>query len=275
MKFESIDKIVKDILATSGDEEFKNYIPVARSIRRTAQQMNIFLLSAVKGIVVTIDENLTVPLSSDVDDILKAGTLLSNGRLRVMGRDDNFHSLIELKENGAPSACTCDPDLKEAVEKEIDDLAASISTEVGAVTCTACTFHNVLCDSLFGDSNGTLFGYRPEMFSNGRYKYDPIHNRIIFNGGADAKVGDKVVVEYKSNTASHEVALIPSVYYKCLRHKVLQEKAEVTRDLRMSAYHGQKFKDEYDIALRILSPSYTLEDYLGAFRGGYFNSPKA
>ncbi len=244
-KYDTLDSLTRDICAIGfNDPEARDYLMVSRAVHRAVEQLNFLISPPIKTQELTINDNYTVDLPSDAVDVLKVG-IITDGIIRIMGRNDHLYNL-EVIQDEADYGCSCN---------ETEETTTTTTTQQA---CMACTFHN--------SPNGELYGLRPKMFQNGQYRYDPIYNRLIMGSGYDIETGGKVVVEYISMTTADDLCLIDKRLFPCIRQRVvswLKQNSSPTE----SRIADQLFKREYSLAKRLLTDTYSIQDWAAAFRG--------
>lgn len=258
--FMTLDEMARDICSYLKDHTATRlYVPVMRVLKHALYQENIHLSPSIKSIPVVVGDNMTALLPNDVVLVTKVGVCCSNGKLKVLGRDD---TLCRPTEEDFFQCCTCDNESAE-------------TTTTGAACCPACTFHTPEFNSSFpwyGDAPAPryMYGYSPKMFAEmGYFRHDVENGVIIFSGGCEVQPGSVVMVEYKSALSVEAYQLTPRLWYFTMQHRVAQQLTsggEKNQEMKL-------FRMERDMVKRTIHP-FTFEDIIAALRGGYYPAPK-
>jgi hypothetical protein len=261
-QFVTFDEQVRLICSYLGDDEaVKLYTKVARFLGLTLEDFNLKIIPNITSTLLPINENLTVDLPSDFQEISKVGVCCEGNRtIMLLGRN---HDLCKsaFKDEPAIQCCTCD-------KSDDDDTSQDEDT-----CCPSCTFNNFrLHNSTYGSHylfnyGGYLYGYQPtNQFTTGTYDIDYQNNRLILGDGCSVKIGEDLVVEYTPVLTGDGLRLIPRKARTAIMYKVAHLIRNHPSDL-------QSFKREY-YELKRTYDSYTLKDWLAAIRGGYHSSIK-
>lgn len=244
-KFDTLDSLTRDICAIGfNDPEARDYVMVSRAVHRAVEQLNFLITPPIKSVELTINDNYTVDLPGDCVEPIKVGVIV-NGILRIMGRDDNLYNLAVIQ-NTPNFGCDC------------NTIVTTSSTVDTSESCHVCTFH--------GSHLGELYGLRPRMFSNGKFKFDSAFNRLIMGSGYDIEAGGSIVVEYISMTTADDLCLIDKRLFPCIRSRVVSWLKQNSNPSE-SAIADRHFKVEYRLAKKLMTDQYSLADWAAAFRG--------
>lgn len=244
MKFLTFDSVARQLCAQMGDPTGKKLLIVSRTLKSVLDQLDLHVFPHVKSGRFTVQSNLTIDLPSDVAKVLKVGTLLSDGTLRILGLEENLIAPIE------ESACEC-----AAVDNSADTSTVT--------TCPACTFHGCwFPNGQFGE----LYGYRTPQFINGKWRPDYGNNRVILSSGTDVEAGSTLIMEYKPDTdADNRMIQIPKDAYTMLMYRVFQLIDSYGNPGKAQTY-ARMFKIEYD-TFKQSNSHLSVEDIISAFRG--------
>ena len=243
MKFRSFHAVVSDICAIAFDDDTgKNRSRVSRSLINVMAEMNMHMLTPVKSAFVTITSNFTASLPSGASSVTKVGVMCGSN-LKLISRNENVY-------RPETPICSC-----------------STSASSGE-SCSACTFHNVMQGNVYGEA----YGYRPDPWANGEYRYDEFSNTLQFSSGSDIFEGQEVLVEYKCVDAPESLNLIPASLVNMLIFRVSQV-LNLTSKPGVSQLSGREFERSYQAAIRAWN-QYTPEDLISALMGENMSAPK-
>jgi len=244
MRFDSVDTIVRDIMAQMKTET--EYVRILRAVIRVLENLNWYNIPEFKSDEFVIKENLTLELPSDVALVTKVGKLIPNsqGRIRLLGRVARLYPTVK----NIPMTCTCN---------ESEDTVLTVEN-----TCPACTFYN------YGRWNdrGEAYGYRIKDHPNGRYWVNEAENRVELSSGYDVNPGEKLVVEYKPIFSDDKYKLIPREYFMVIFYGV-SEFLNFGIDNNTAQLGYQRYKVEYNRLKRSQMP-FSLHDIVRALAGG-------
>lgn len=144
MRLLTFDQIVRDICAEDNDAEARNYIKIARLVRRVIQEIDLHLLPRVEVSVFDIEDNLTVSMPGDCIDPIK------------VGYEDCGNIYI--------------------LPKKVGKFIKEVDCNCNGATCNKCTFTPLRILGRYGEAYGIKSGV--EM---GWWQYDPTQNRIVLN----------------------------------------------------------------------------------------------
>lgn len=242
-KYDTLDSLTRDICAIGfNDPEARDYNMVSRAVHRAVEQLNFLISPPIKTVELPILQNLTVDLPDDCVEPIKVGTIV-DGVIRIMGRSDYLYNL-SIIQDAKDYGCDC------------QETTATSTTETQ--TCNACTFHN--------SPYGEVYGYRPKMFPNGKYRHDSQYNRLIMGSGSDIVIGNNVIVEYIAMTSADELCLIDKRLFPCIRSRVISWLKQNVSP-QESRVADRDFQKEYRLAKTLLTDHYSLQDWIAAFRG--------
>lgn len=255
MKYATIDRFIRDVLAIAGDTEYRNMLVMKRIVPHVLNELGLTVLASVQSMTVKVNGAHTIHLPDSVERVIKVGKVLDNGCIRVLGKEGNRIKRSTFKET--EGECTCGE--KSNVST---DLPAYKDESYGKTTCLACTFHN-------WNGLGEAYGYREPQFPNGRYHYNAVDNVLEFYSGDDVYEGSELLLEYVPLRPTDKEKMYPVAAFAVLRYKCLVHYYEDS-DPGKASYNMQQFKihlKEYKKTLR----DYSLEDIYAAFAGNYSN----
>jgi len=262
------DTVIRDICLYLGDvQATRLYVPVARFLKHALGEVNIYMTTSIKSQVLGVQNNMTVELPNDVEVVCKVG-ICCHGEIQIIGRNDKL--CLPTTENFF-QCCDCD---KKTNEHGVVDMTSCDDS----CACDSCTFHNVITNDVFTwvDSFGShpyLYGYAPKMFTDtGTYRHDIDANILVLSGGCKVQPGTSIIVEYKSGMTDEKYQLIPRKLFNTLKHRVAQN-IKANSQPQAAEWEGRQFRNEWSMVKRTYQ-TYTLEDFLAAFRGAYHSSVK-
>lgn len=193
MKFETFDTVITDILSHINDEGQKNYVRMARQLKRTIQNLNLLILpTGVRTNKFVVEDNLTIPLPSDVLSVHKVGAIGADGKINIFWNGEVLNNDL------LTGTCSC---------------GSTQDTVSVDTSCPACCFHNFWWNQHYGE----LYGFYTQK-SDATWQLDDYNQRIILKG---VEVGDTVFVEYK--TSNDELVLIPRDAFHLIQAKTLSD----------------------------------------------------
>ena len=244
MKFRSFHSVVSDICAIAFDDDSAKYrARVSRALINVMAELNMNMLTPVKSVFVVITSNFTARLPIGASSVTKVGVMCGSN-LKLISRNERVY-------RPETPICNC-------------STTAPSSTE----SCSACTFHNVMSGSVYGE----VYGYRPDPWANGEYRYDEFSNTLQFSSGSDIFEGQEVLVEYKCVDAPEALNMIPASLVNMLTFRVSQV-LNMTSKPGISQLSGREFNTSYQAAIRAWN-QYTPEDLIAALMGENMSAPK-
>lgn len=164
-RWETIEKIVKDICVLRGDPEYTTFRQIFVAAGRVIHDLDFFNLPfSIRTEKLTLSEDLTINYPTDASVILTVGVCVSDKKFRLMGRKDS---------SDMPK-CNC----------EVNE------------TCDVCYFHGYY---------GEGYSYKPDGFANGYYIPDDHARKIKFTSGYDVIAGNDILVKFKSMDEDYQV----------------------------------------------------------------------
>lgn len=131
--------------------------------------------------------------------------------------------------------------------------------------CYYCTFHNIC---IAGNSGyRPAYGLHPKSYRNGTYKYDIKRNLIILGNGYDVKVGNEILVEYRTGMTNEKYLLIPRLAFQLLYHRVMYF-ASVNSNTNLAMSHLSQYRVEWK-RFKARQLDVALEDILAVIRRNY------
>lgn len=176
----------------TGDPDAATYPAVAKIVRATVSNLGLYLPNGLQSRIFTVPDSMVVPLTNDVLSVVKVGVISSDGKLMILWEDNTLRVAMKNEEAIVPEGCETD-------------------------TVVQDTFCGLVIQSDYGEA----YGYYPERYPWGAWRYDQKNNTIELSSGLRVGPGDRVVVEYRTSPGAEAMANIPidaemSIIYKAL-----------------------------------------------------------
>ena len=252
MKNRTILDVARDLCSFHlGDPQGTKLGLAVRAVRNIMDELSLHIPISIRSAAFEISDSLTIQMPVDCQEVLKVGVLGSDNRIRIMGRDQN----IRLDVQPANHTCACG--------------STEATTAEAASECDACCFHGFYSDKY---GVGELYGYRPDYFPNGRYRYNAKMNRIEFSSGYDVAAGSEVVVEYRDAMGANDYNLIPAPAVVAITHKAAAMLMTTSKS-GAAQLHMNEFRRAWSAYKAGMFP-YNELDILAALKGEGMSAPK-
>jgi hypothetical protein len=267
-----ISQVINDFLITLDHDDYANDTTHA-SVRvialRGLREMGFDILKRVKSIKLPVNQtNSTVDLPDDFVDLVKIGSVGSDGLVYVMGENKNInYSQKYLEQNGV----LIDSDGDGIYDRVDSKSATSGGSTPGMYDVTDDFDDYVFRNYIYNNESGRLYGVGGGQYL-GQYRINLDQNRIEVDthNGAEEVVIEYIADEARSSDPSvhiyAEEALRAYIYYK-----LIERKASVPYNEKARA--RQEYYNEYRRANARLK-SFSKEEALKTIRKNYKQAPK-
>lgn len=185
-----LDRFVRDVLSSIGDEEAKGYVRMLRIAISVAKELNMFVIPNIRTVKLEVLQNLVVQMPDDTIEPILVGKDVGNGYLIALGKS------TQLRRGEENPQCVDVDDVIEIVNPD-DSITAYYHTGLG---------------ERYGRHDTRFYG---------KYNYDSQYNRLLIESeGRSVAVGDRLTITYKSVNDDFKVIpedAIPMIRYKCLQ----------------------------------------------------------
>ena len=206
--FSSADRIVRDILSSTGDTEARGYVMVYRQLLRSAADLKVNVFLDIRSVVVNVEDDYTIILPEDCAAPLRLAAWTYGGGLRLLGRmDDKSPSYL----------CSSNPNQGGVIDCPGQSEETPMIGSPGVELDDYC-FHNYLFPE---NCYGTLYAYATDLFENGKWRFDPQGNKLELSGGSDVVAGARMVLMYEGSVDKDAIGLVPDEWYEAIRAHVL------------------------------------------------------
>ncbi len=252
--FSSTDRVVRDILSSTGDTEARGYPMCYRQLLRSAADLKVNVYLDIRSVTVNVEDDYTIILPEDCATPLRLAAWQYGGGLRLLGRMDDKSPSYLCSSNPNPGGAETCPG-----QSEDTPMIGSPGVELGEYC-----FYNYRFP---GNRYGSLYSYSTDLFENGKWRFDAQGNKLELSAGSDVYAGARMVLMYEGSVDKDAIGLIPDQWYEALRAHVLwslyQAKnpslAEQFRKTLRLHIHNAKLKQ---------SRSRSGRDYIAAIKGG-------
>lgn len=266
-----ISQVINDFLITLDHDDYANDVTHA-SVRvialRGVREMGFDMLKKIRSIKLPVNaSNSTVDLPDDFVDLVKIGSVSSDGLVYVMGENKNInYSQKYLEQNGV----LIDSD-GDGIYDRVDSKSSTSDSVPSTSNISDGLDDYIFRNYVYDNSYGRLYGVGGGNYL-GQFRINLDQNRIevdTHNGASE------VVIEYIADEAR---SLDPSIHIyaeEALRayiyYKLIERKASVPYNEKARA--RQEYYNEYRKANARMK-SFSKEEALKTIRKNYKQSPK-
>lgn len=243
---ETFDSVVRDICQLTGDNDYVNYVMVARAVRRAIHDLKLNMNPSITWEKATIDGQYNAAVPANAAKVTKVGKMTGTGRLRLFGRLERIYD--NRNTVTAEEGCTCN-----TVTTEPNEVEATPTQH-----CPGCTF----C-SIYGNHYRKMFGFKIKGFPNGMYAVSEDGLQLNFTSGFDVYDGSEIVIEYAMAIQSEAFTAIPYEAFETIYYYTLTKIGPANERI----YNFERYKKEY-FRYKNLNTDYTAQDIIRALRSG-------
>lgn len=231
-----LDKIIRDACERDGDTDYKYYQRNMRLANAAIRNLTIMIVPVIKSIVREIDSTKVIEMPNDFVRYTKVG-ICRNGRIITLSLDDEL----------CAEEVSCDCDSEEEADAAIDAIATGTLTP---------TYGYPFYGYGGGYPVGELYGLAGGFNVFGYYKFDKRTNKFLFS---KIRVGEMVIIEYKSNGVGDGASVVPTECEEAIVNFILW-KANEKQNPSFADRCYRNYKIQYE-QLRKIYGSFTKSEW--------------
>jgi len=265
----SLDRFVRDVLSSIGDDQADGYIRMLRIALRVIPEFKEYIDVRIKSDIYEVESSMTVTMPEDCIEPLFAGRY--HKKTNALGATDEYVWPFAKKERGDMQSRLS------FIERSRLDARVIPDTE----NFVPDSHLDIYLYNFGGGSNQHHFKWPSYYFGEnydltestvyGFWSYDEYENRLVLDRSSAINPGDYVAVQFQSSHQDYS-AVIPEHAYSMYRARCLQVHNEGIGNLNMARHFRLELKAEISMFKRKKLDKLTLGDYIDAFRRGTINA---
>lgn len=239
----TIDRFVRDILSSIGDEDATAYVRMVRIVSSVLEEQNLRAIPNIRKTRLAVESNYTIPMPDDCIEPQLIGKELTNGYIAALGKRDDLRQF-----EGNDNCVT--PSYFPVVTFANED-------------SEGIDFYWNRPDERYGRKDSRFYGY---------YRYDSEYNRVLIESeGISIAVGDMLAIAYRTSQVDHKC--IPVDVSPAIRYMALQRFYE-SSDPGKAMYMFQMYRRFINDFRKQRLDKFSYQELLDAITSSFNSAPR-